>query len=382
MDSVVTPFLKRQRNSSIEVLRLIAILFVVASHWGVNVYNNMPNGIEYSGTLFSLSHSIDSLGKIGVDIFFIISGFGMAFSTKMKWQKIILISLEVLFYSSIVFGLNIFLLSIGFLNNSEFSFSFNDPVNVFKTTWYYIFNFAGSGLFWFVTTYLVVLLLAPFINISVKHLNTRGHFLLCLFLFITTTILPNIGISGNATFPLLGIECYVLGTFIRYHHDWFARKKWVWLAIGIVGVVLKMFLSGYLYFLKASTGNPWISIAISWFVSTYSILTLVPAFALVCFFASFSFKNYFINLFASTTYGIYLMHVGVTNISIYKALHTLDFLSEPYNGGSALLSFIIWCGVILFAGCLIDLVRQLIFELPLKNLLTKINFGWTTIERD
>ena len=90
---------RETRNSNIEILRIIAIIMIIISHYCIQVINeDMPA----TNNTFSITNKIicDSLtlGDIGVDIFIIIFGFFYD-KNKLRLNKIINLILQVLFYS-------------------------------------------------------------------------------------------------------------------------------------------------------------------------------------------------------------------------------------------------------------------------------------------
>lgn len=103
-----TPKVKQERNSSFEILRIIAILFIVAHHFSVH------GGFDFS----SLGNSsqviinrtwinfIAQFGKLGVNLFILISAFFLI-ESKFKARKVLSILAEMLFIS-ITLGLVFF----------------------------------------------------------------------------------------------------------------------------------------------------------------------------------------------------------------------------------------------------------------------------------
>lgn len=85
------------RNSSIELLRIICMLFVVAGH--VIVFGVKPDWQRQSvvgGTDYIISHALYGMFVTAVDVFVLISGW---FSIKFNWKKIKNIWLMLITYS-------------------------------------------------------------------------------------------------------------------------------------------------------------------------------------------------------------------------------------------------------------------------------------------
>lgn len=88
--------LKTQRNSNIELLRIIAMLMIVAHHY---VTDSLPSYYLSDGPNKWLSELLYSYGKTGVNIFVLITGYymvNMSFSIKRPLKIIG----QVWFYSA------------------------------------------------------------------------------------------------------------------------------------------------------------------------------------------------------------------------------------------------------------------------------------------
>ena len=97
----------KNRNSNIELLRLIAMLMILLSH--SSVHGGFPH--ENSAIMFN-NFFLDAivLGNIGVDIFFLISGYFLCYQTTLNYSALFRLLFQVLFYSIICYGIH---LSIG-----------------------------------------------------------------------------------------------------------------------------------------------------------------------------------------------------------------------------------------------------------------------------
>ena len=85
---------KNQRNSNLEILRIISMVFIVSCHFvgtGFQDYNlfisNMNNYLIYF---------LDLFGKVGVDIFILISAYFMI-NSKFTLRKLLVLGGEFTF---------------------------------------------------------------------------------------------------------------------------------------------------------------------------------------------------------------------------------------------------------------------------------------------
>lgn len=135
-----------QRDSKIEFLRIIAMFLIILGH--IIYYTN------WHYTAMTLSHqvSIQSLwigAKLGVNLFFIITGYFLIRQTALKSFKIAHLWITTLFYSWTILMLTLIfyphLLKLEPLIKSIF------PI--------------FGGYYWFITAYIFLILLAPILSI-------------------------------------------------------------------------------------------------------------------------------------------------------------------------------------------------------------------------
>lgn len=73
------------RNSNIELLRIIAILFIILSHLGIFATHNY---LLINKTNYFISETFTLLGEIGTNIFIIISSWFLI-DSKIKTKKVL-----------------------------------------------------------------------------------------------------------------------------------------------------------------------------------------------------------------------------------------------------------------------------------------------------
>lgn len=157
------------RNSSIELLRIVAMLFIIASH--SSVHGCFPDARIipfYNRVLLNCL----TLGNIGVSIFVLISGYFLC-SKKISVESIKKLHIQVIFYSFV--GL---LVALAF--NIDVSIK-----DILKTCFPTIYR-----SYWFFTVYFILIIFTPYINIFLKNIN-RIQFLYCLaIMFLLWIIIP------------------------------------------------------------------------------------------------------------------------------------------------------------------------------------------------
>lgn len=380
-EKVIT-YKKAERNSSIEVLRIVAILFILIHHWCVNL--SLFVTPQYDEGFYLFFQSLSMVGKVGVMLFFIISGYGMAKSTALNWKKFIRICLEVTFFAMGWFIVDIILIKNGYLTTAEMGFDPDNFTSMFLATKFYFFTFAGAGAYWFVTVYLLVFLLAPFLNKAILHINKKAHLTLVIIMFVLVSLFPTFGINGLAVQCLLGIECYIAGTFIRLHLDDIKKYKYLGLAIGLFFLLFRIFSTTL--FIKSIWSDPdnyWLNTWYSWLSNEYSVPTYLASFGLAMFFASIEFKCKTINIISSTTYGIYLFHSGPAYKFMEKFFKFEEFPNSALTFSHVFGSFCAWVIGLFVVGCLVDLFRQYCLERPLfKFGIDKLNIPSLNLDEE
>lgn len=129
------------RSSNIELCRLFAIFLVLLIH-SVFASLGVPEKLSMSSACLIMG---ESFGIIGVNVFVLISGY---FSIKPTRQKFLFILYTCLFYAALRIGVGLIMGQVNFK---------------------YVFFISQSN--WFVFTYLVLMLIAPVLNLWIGSVN-------------------------------------------------------------------------------------------------------------------------------------------------------------------------------------------------------------------
>ena len=135
--------MKKQRNSNVEILRIVAMLMIVASHYSHH------GGIDFSQISFSINYLIlktITLGNLGVDVFVLLFGYYSVSREHVELRKVFMLWSQVFTYSFLIF--------LGAILLGVIDFSFSAFVKSILPT---IFS-----KYWFFTAYIVFLLLSPY----------------------------------------------------------------------------------------------------------------------------------------------------------------------------------------------------------------------------
>lgn len=300
--------MKKMRESNIEFLRLLSMFLIIMHHSIVHgVFNNIN---QYDMDIFhsyffnfTISNLLIYGGKVGVGIFIIISGY---FATDVfKIEKVLILMMQTFTYS--ILGL-----FIGWALNKE--------ITVFlllKSLLPIIYS-----QYWFVTTYVVLLLFSPYIIKLINLLTTKIQMYLLILLININLIIPTFlprsldGIMNNLSVFIL---LFITGYFIKiYNVDQRLTKSRVFL-IFYSTLALYFFSVLFIEILSIIYEKEFFKHA-DYFSGIYSPLVYITAISLFIICKKIRLKDRWNNVFNSLsrlTFGVYLIH---DNIFIRKII--------------------------------------------------------------
>lgn len=323
------------RNSSLELLRIICIVLILANHY--SVLGGIPvRGWRNLTWGYFFVQSIGMFGRTACSIFVLITGYFLSPGVKPgHWRKAIPLAAEAIFYSA---GAYFVLCAFGFRMIST------------KGILLALIPFLGGNI-WFVTNYLVFWFVIPFLNPMLNALTERQHRGLLLVFAVFWCLLPTFAtkeVSFGWTFGELDFffVMYTLGAYLRrfapherYDNRWNLMAMLSFVAIMILSVAGLDLLGLWL------RKNTLVAHAVH-FLSFYSILSVPLAVSAFSFFSRISFSNTIIDRIAKSVLGIYLLHMQLTHLAWQKISPNAQHVDNPYFHACAK----IW---LLFLFCLI-----------------------------
>ena len=340
-----------ERNSSIEVYRILATFAVLVFHFNGWLVGGMPKHFDADNiSIFRLSQAvIESFTCICVNMFLIISGF---FGMKLKWHSILrmcllLASVHIPFYV---------------VDCLFFSEQFE-----IKTFFRKFLVISNGG--YFIQCYLMLMFLSPVLNSYIEKYSKSGLYWCVLFLvaefwFDCITHAEHFGF--NHGFSVIHfVLVYVIARYLNLYQDvllQYRRVYWVISYVFCSVAILVMYISDVNYVWQYS--NP---------------LIVISA---ICSFMPFLYRRYVnsrINWIAKSTLAVYIMHVTVP--FYYLVVRYDKYILCNYDYPVYLLLALVGVMSIFIVGILYDKV-QLIFTNPIYNLLLKLEkkkYGKTSI---
>ena len=347
---------KTKRQSNIELLRIIAMLLIVFHHFAIHGIHRFNPGIYEALPTASKLFVDFSLpgGLVGVGIFFMITGYFRISKEKISLLKVIL---EAMFYG---ICLSIVILVSVLTKSSYVDYS---NIQTAQEILKHIFNPATSYAWWFLSSYVILILLSPLINKVFYHIDLKGYLILLIVCFICVYTIDRF-VSSDYYSITRGILFYLIGGFIfRFvkleNQLWL--KRIIFISLFIIGWSLFAIYNFFaynpsIYELNSFLLKPEIKDTIE-----ASLLAPISIVSLFLFFQTFSFESKGINFIAKTTFGIYLIHDShiLRNI-LWKSL--LPKGLEVYQTNLFIL-YGLGISILVFISCmLIDILRILFAE--------------------
>jgi acyltransferase family len=275
------------RNSNIEVLRLIAMFFIVLSHILKGSFQtldtNLIEGTLSSNSIFLVDSVLSSLtcAGVGVDLFVLISGY---FSIRFKLKSFVQLLFQILFYS---LGVTIIASVVGIHTLTISDLRYCVPVS--------------SGIWWFISSYMALYFVAPLINQGIDALDKRHLlYVICGLFFLnsfSSFLFTNIFIGADGFSFFNFVTLYVIGRYIAKYSIQIKHPLFIYLCC-----CLLVFVIDYVVSLMAN--HPFRP------AKRYNdILVIMMSLCLLTSFLKINLQSKLINSVAGSTLAIYLIHV-------------------------------------------------------------------------
>lgn len=306
--------MEKDRNSNIELLRIICICFVIVQHF---CENSALGGFSYamqSGIInLVILRFVYSTARVAVNVFLIISGYFMINMNKRVIGKPLVLYIQMICY-------NVLLYMIDVLINGGGTVKHLLKIIIIPQNYY-------------VMLYITLYCISPFANKMVSTLTKKQYKNLLFVLFVLfgvystgiNTLLQVLGetnIVGAYTVSLTGTErgfsivgfafMYFIGGYIKLHG--LSMKLQTKILCLISSVVITTLIS---------VGIP----NISGVMMNYdSIFIIVQATLLFSIFLDINIKSKAVNFIAKSTFGVFLLHYSVLK-QVARALNMKEMCS-------------------------------------------------------
>ena len=156
---------KAPRQSNLELSRILAMYLIVMHHFSVHGGVPIWSGSAPLSFNFYLDQLLSTGGKIGVNLFVLITGYFLA-KKFSKFSSLIYLWIKTFSYVIVFFLL--------FCALGLHPFNWSSLISCFFPI--------RNDFYWFVSAYFLLILLSPFITIGIKALGQRKLFTFLLIL--------------------------------------------------------------------------------------------------------------------------------------------------------------------------------------------------------
>lgn len=346
--------IKKQRDSNIELCRIVSMMMIIAHHAVVH-----GGGLQGGGKW--MAYAFIPGGKICFDTFIAISCWFLV-DQQFKSERFIKMWLEVLFYSIIT---TLVALCLGSVLSRKEIFSAFLPIT--------------GGVQGYAQTYLAFYLLIPFLSKISKSI-TKGQnqfIIVVLTLYVVVfRIMSSLIASEQSIYcrVILFVYIYFLMLYIKRYPIGFLGKPMLVFSIFLIG--WGMIYGYYMGTVMYPELVIWRYVSI-FVVDEGGILFLLTGLSFFFFFKEIHIApNRFINFFGATTLAVLLIHDGHFSRGwTWKWLNTVEWFRSKIFG------FII-CVVLIYLVCSIiddirkSLLEDILFETPRMKALCRKMDNW------
>ena len=338
---------RKDRSSNFELMRIFAMLLIITYHYALFSNFRYTAGTISFNRLFYQSMLLD--GKTGVNLFVMVSGYFMIRSRGVRTSKVLQLWGQCFFW----------IMGIWLVFHKKINGFGAMAQDTFKGKLFFL----SSGVQWFISTYMVMYLLSPYINEMLLALSRTRFRRMLVITGIFWCLIPTLGwIPGMIVTDFEGSDLtfflwlYYLGAYLRLYHEEHGRRPrfWFFCAAGVwavcMGVIVAVDLWGKKMMSKLSLLD---------YLFNYQNHVLIVLLSLFLFlgFKELEVKNSrVINAVSSLTFGIYLIHDNWqirrylwNNIIKGNSMQDSPWFL-PFSVGVILAVFIV-CGVL-------ELIRQ------------------------
>lgn len=349
----------KERKSNLELLRIVSMLFII-------IYHILIHGLVFetinNKSVEIILRFIEFIVIVHVNAYVMISGYFQS-QSKFKQSKLWQIINSSLFYK-------VAILIIMVLFGTKVS-----KIDILKEC--FILNLSE---YWFIKVYFFLYCLSPFINKMIEGLSKKEYKVLLVVGTLLFSVIPYI--TGGQAFDNNGytlynfVYIYCIGGYLRRYpleKSYFFKR----FSINLTRIILFLIFisSATINFLIYNTslslmnlnslfyeiGNNVAGMALAY----SNPLIIIQTIALFSLFSTLEFKSKFINIVASSTLGVYLIH---DNNYIRKVLYKFFNINKISTSSYRFIIYLLVLALGIFIACsIIELIRQLIFKFIYKQ---------------
>lgn len=344
---------KLPRESNLELLRIFAMLAIIAHHSVVN-----STVLEYADFLHPKTNDWllalwGAWGKTAINSFILISGYFLCKGT-LTWKRWIKLYIQIQFYSWLIMVI--------------FALAGYEAITLNDITRRLFFPFPGANN-GFGSSFMIFYAGVPLYNKVLNGLSKRHHQLLLAVLLGMFTISSTFFGTNTMNEPFWYMALYFVAAYIRLYPCILTESLWIVilglvlsLGMGILSVVHRINLGMtdnlFTCYHYISDSNKLLAFGIG--LTAFLVAKNAP-----------SFHNRIINTFASGCFGVLLIHASSDTMRRWLWQEVVDVPGLYQNDDFTRMATILICvPIVTYALCaIIDILRQKRIEGPLMRCL-------------
>ena len=334
-----------QRNASLDILRTLCMFLIVLGH--SMCHGQVLDAVTANSANYFLVTAIYTFLMVHVNCFVLISGYFLCVQ-KFRLEKAISLWTQAFFWSTLLYVL----------------------LSVFGVIPFGIKNFIKALLpftqqrYWFVTSYLLMYFLTPFLNAAIHSMTRKQHATFLVTYFMVYIALQNLVFwreftSVNSSSPLFFAFLYVVAAYIRLYPP---RRKHRWFLLYLLTCA---FVTAWKFVIAWITTPVFGKAVGASAFSAYNSITMVLAsIFLFLFFEELTVMNQKVcaaaSMLSSLTFGIYLIHdqPEVRTFIWQELLRPDRFVQSP-----VLVLLLFGMAILVFScSAILEILRQKIFS--------------------
>ncbi len=329
---------KKFRQSNMELLRILAMFFVLVVHANFKSIG-IPTEWDLNNN-FALSFCriyVESVAIVCVNVFVLISGW---FGINPNIRRFCALSFQIMFISATVY---IILVLFDICETSN--------VKDWVKSLY-------SDSYWFIPSYFLMYIFIPILNAFVEQAS-RKDFLVCLWSFFCFQtffgFVLNISWFEMGYSPLSFMGLYLLARYIKLWPNRLTCQGWLFYLFGFLGLSVLLTLLAIMV-LQYGIGRVWM-----WFYYTSPIVILESLFLLLLF-SKIRLSSRYVNWVAISSFSVYLVHsYGIFFNRIYISNISRWYEAKPIS--VFLIYSLLFMTLIFCVSIIIDKIRIIIWTL-------------------
>ena len=356
---------KKSRQASLDIIRIIALIFVFMIHGVETVWGVSPDGLADSSTLTKIIVMvIYTLGRLSVPLFLFITGYLMlgryykkedvlTFYKTKAWKL-----LKITWIWTVIY----YLVS-AFLLGREFSVVEFIKQLLFVSDWF------SAPHMWYMPAIIGIYLFIPFVSNVLQKIDTRVlAILLCLavfYLFVVPTAndialaYGKAAITNKVELHYLGGFCgvmMVIGQLVRRSMTWLSEHVKTWMLV--VSLIISIYLSVTMHYLLTTVLE---SDYGPWYDSVFILIASVSLFIILLRVLGWRASGPKLTAVATSVFGCYLIH--------YLFIYLIEHIALLLGAGG-------WaeCIVVTFGSMALAILTVLIVRRISRNLSTRLGF--------